>query len=208
MKYKAVFFDLDGTLMDTSEGIFACGRYAMDKAGIPFPELENPNLFIGPPLADCFRVVLGVHDEKKVEQLCHYYHDSYMEKGQYLAKFYPGIPEVLKLLKEKGYRLGIASMKNEDLVRQMCTHFKVDDVFDVQLGIDLMGTMTKADLLQKGFRTLGLKASECVLVGDTPIDEKGAVGAGCAMIRVNWGFGFTEKDPGTISSPYDIPGLV
>ena len=36
MKYKAVFFDLDGTLMDTSEGIFACGRYAMDKAGIEY----------------------------------------------------------------------------------------------------------------------------------------------------------------------------
>ena len=208
MKYKAVFFDLDGTLMDTSEGIFACGRYAMDKAGLPFPELENPNTFIGPPLADCFRVVLGVKDEQKVEALCHYYHDSYMEKGRFMARFYPGILAVLQILKDRGYRLGIASMKNEDLVRQMCSHFKVASYFDVQLGIDLMGTMTKADLILQGCRSLGIEPGECVLVGDTPIDEKGAKDAGCGMIRANWGFGFTKEDPGTISSPYEIPDLV
>lgn len=208
MKYKAVFFDLDGTLMDTSEGVFAGGRYAMEKAGLAFPELENPYTFIGPPLGDCFRVVLGVRDEATVEALCHYYHDYYSEKGCYLAKFYPGIPEVLETLKKRGYILGIASMKNEDMVQKMCRHFKVDSYFDQQLGIDLTGTMDKAALLEKGFRSLGLKSSECVLVGDTTVDEAGAVKAGCDIIRANWGFGFTKTDPGTISSPLEILDLV
>ena len=40
MKYRAVFFDLDGTLMDTSDGIFSGGRYAMDKVGIPMEKSE------------------------------------------------------------------------------------------------------------------------------------------------------------------------
>lgn len=208
MKYKAVFFDLDGTLMDTSDGIFAGGRYAMDKVGIPIPEIEDWNVFIGPPLGDCFRLTFGIKDEEKINQLCEAYHDFYVKEGYYRAHFYPGILETVRQLKERGYILGIASMKNEDLVQQMCRHFKVDDLFDVQLGIDLVGTMTKADLLKDGFKRLGLSASQCVLVGDTKIDAKGAADAGCSCIRANWGFGFKPGEEGTISSPYDILSLV
>ena len=208
MRYKAVFFDLDGTLMDTSDGIFAGGRYAMEKVGIPIPEIDDWNVFIGPPLGDCFRLTFGIRDEDKIRQLCEAYHDFYMREGRYRAHFYPGILEVAKELKEKGHVLGIASMKNEDLVQEMCKHFKVDDLFDVQLGIDLIGTMTKADLLKEGFRRMGLSASECVLVGDTTIDARGAQQAGCDCIRVSWGFGFKPGDDGTINSPYDILSLV
>ena len=208
MKYKAVFFDLDGTLMDTSDGIFAGGRYAMEKVGIPIPEIEDWNVFIGPPLGDCFRLTFGIKDEDIIRQLCEAYHEFYMKEGRFRAHFYPGILEVANELKNRGYVLGIASMKNEDLVQEMCKHFKVDDLFDVQLGIDLVGTMTKADLLKDGFRRLGLSASDSVLVGDTAIDAKGAQQAGCDCIRVNWGFGFKPGEEGTISSPYDILDLV
>ena len=90
----------------------------------------------------------------------------------------------------------------------MCRDFKVSDLFDVQLGIDLVGTMTKGDLLRDGFARLGLRPEECVLVGDTSIDEKGARDAGCDCIRADWGFGFKRGTPGTISSPYDILNLV
>ena len=208
MRYKAVFFDLDGTLMDTSDGIFAGGRYAMEKVGIPIPEIEDWNVFIGPPLGDCFRLTFGIKDEDKIRQLCEAYHEFYMEEGRFRAHFYPGILEVAKELKKRGHVLGIASMKNEDLVQEMCKHFKVDDLFDVQLGIDLIGTMTKADLLKEGFKRLGLSASDCVLIGDTAIDARGAQQAGCDCIRVSWGFGFKPVEEGTINSPYDILNLV
>ncbi|MBQ2050133.1 MAG: HAD hydrolase-like protein [Spirochaetales bacterium] len=208
MKYKAVFFDLDGTLMDTSDGIFAGGRYAMEKVGIPIPEVKDWDVFIGPPLGDCFRQTFGITDEDKVRRLCEAYHDFYMREGRLRAHFYPGILDVVGQLKARGYILGIASMKNEDLVQQMCRDFKVSDLFDVQLGIDLVGTMTKGDLLKDGFARLGLRPEECVLVGDTSIDEKGARDAGCDCIRADWGFGFKRGTPGTISSPYDILDLV
>ena len=208
MKFKAVFFDLDGTLMDTSDGIFAGGRYAMDKVGIPIPEVRDWNIFIGPPLGDCFRITFGIRDEQIIRQLCEAYHEFYMKEGRLRARFYPGILDVVRQLKSRGYILGIASMKNEDLVQQMCRDFKVADLFDVQLGIDLVGTMTKADLLKDGFARLGLRPDECVLIGDTPIDAKGATDAGCQCIRVSWGFGFRPGEGGTIGSPYDILNLV
>ncbi len=208
MRYKAVFFDLDGTLMDTSDGIFAGGRHAMQKVGIPIPENARWDLFIGPPLGDCFRIAFGVKDDAQIEQLCKAYHEFYMDEGRFRACFYPGILDVVKELKRRGYILGIASMKNEDLVQEMCQHFGVSQYFDQQLGIDLVGTMTKADLLTKGFKALGLEPSECVLIGDTDFDARGAQGAHCPCIRVNWGFGYTKKDPGTISRPEDILDLV
>ena len=208
MKYKAVFFDLDGTLMDTSEGVLSGGRYAMDKLGLEIQADARWDLFIGPPLGDCFRLTFGISDDKTVEKLCEAYHEYYMETGRFLAKFYPGILEVLKTLKERGYILGITSMKNEDLVQAMCKHFKVDCYFTEQLGIDLTGTMTKADLLKEGFRRQGLKPEECVLIGDTSIDAKGAADAGCACIKANWGFGFKKDEPDSISDPLEILNLV
>ena len=208
MKYRAVFFDLDGTLMDTSDGIFAGGRYAMDTVGIPVPEIEDWNAFIGPPLGDCFRLTFGITDEDVIHRLCKAYHEFYMREGRLRAHFYPGILDVVHELKNRGHILGIASMKNEDLVQQMCRDFGVSDLFDVQLGIDLVGTMTKADLLRDGFAGLGLQARDCVLIGDTPIDAKGAADAGCDCIRVSWGFGFKKKEAGTISDPFDILKLV
>lgn len=208
MKYKAVFFDLDGTLMDTSEGVFGGGRYAMETVGVEIPSDAKWNIFIGPPLGDCFRLSFGVKDEDTVEKLCEAYHEYYMREGRFLAKFYPGILDVLETLKQRGYKLGIASMKNEDLVQAMCKHFGVDKYFSQQLGIDLMGTMTKGDLLKEGFKRLGLKPQECVLVGDTDTDVRGAKEAGCDCIKVNWGFGFTSDEKGSISKPEEILNLV
>ncbi len=208
MKYKAVFFDLDGTLMDTSEGVFAGGRYAMEKVGIPIPQIDDWNVFIGPPLGDCFRVAFGVTDDATIERLCEAFHDYYEREGQFKARFYPGMLDVLAELKRRGYILGIASMKNEDMVQSMCRHFKVDQYFVEQLGIDLVGTVTKAELLMAAFKRQGLEPGECVLVGDTNTDVKGATDAGCDCIKVNWGFGFKKNTPGTICNPEEILNLV
>ena len=208
MKYKAVFFDMDGTLMDTSRGIYAAGRYAMESLGFEVSPDEKWEGFIGPPLGDCFRITFGVKDNDTIEKLCEAFHEYYIREGCYLSDFYPGITEAIAELKRQGFILGIVSMKNEDVLQNMCSHFGIDRYFDIESGIDLTGTMNKAQLLTKAFGKLGLKSEECVLVGDTQFDCIGARDAGCDFIRVNWGFGYTEADPGTISTPNDILKLV
>ena len=208
MRYKAVFFDLDGTLMDTSDGVFAGGVYAMREQGQVISDSANWDVFIGPPLGDCFRLTFGITDDDLIKRLCQSYHDFYEKEGQFRAKFYPGILDVVGELKKRGYILGIASMKNQDMVQSMCHHFGVDCFFTEQVGIDLVGTMTKADLLSAAFKHLHLSAKDCVLIGDTELDVQGAMGAGCDCIRVNWGFGFKSGTPGTISHPSEILALV
>ena len=208
VKYKAVFFDFDGTLMDTSVGIFAGGRYAMEKAGLPISPDTNWRSFIGPPIDDCFRIAFGVKDEAVIPNLVSYYREFYEKTGRYQAVFYPGILDTLKTLKARGYKLAVASMKNEDLVIEMCEHFKIDKLFDELLGLDLNCEVTKAALLKEGFKRMNLKPTDCVLVGDTLIDQDGAQKAGCAFLAVDWGFGFQKGAAGTISDASQILDLV
>lgn len=209
MKYKAVFFDFDGTLMDTSSGIYEGGRYAMERLGLPIDEEHTVwRSFIGPPIGDCFRITFGVKDDAVVDELVRQYRLYYGREGRFKASFYPGIVDVLKTLKQRGYRLAVASMKNEDLVVEMCSYFGIDGLFDEMLGLDLAGEATKAGLLKEGFSRMGLEPSECVLVGDTLIDSDGAKAAGCDCIRVDWGFGFTGGEAGTIHDAKQILDLV
>lgn len=209
MKYKAVFFDFDGTLMDTSKGIYAGGRYAMESLGLTIDEKNTIwRSFIGPPIGDCFRITFGIKDDAVVQKLVDKYRSYYESEGMYSAVFYPGILDVLHSLKKDGFKLAVASMKNEDLVVDMCNYFGISNLFDELLGLDLAGEATKAGLLKEGFKRLNLKPSECVLVGDTTIDKEGASQAGCNCICVDWGFGFSKGEPGTISDPNQILTLV
>lgn len=209
MRYKAVFFDFDGTLMDTSKGIYAGGRYAMEKLGLPIDEEHTVwRSFIGPPIGDCFRITFGIKDDDVVKELVRQYRIYYEKEGRFLASFYPGILDTLKTLKSMGCKLAVASMKNEDLVIEMCNHFGIANLFDQMLGLDLAGEVTKASLLKKGFEKMGVAPSQSVLVGDTAIDKDGATLAGCDCICVDWGFGFTKGENGTISSAQSIIDIV
>lgn len=208
MKYKAVFFDFDGTLMDTSVGIINSGYKAMQDVGVPIP--ENPNLrsFIGPPLMDCFRVTFGVTDRDTLLKLVERYRFYYHDKGMFEAEFYPDMVEIIRELKEKGYKVCVASMKMDDVVKQIC------DVFDLTKYLDYCGGMidddydTKAEIVKRGAEKLGLECKDCVLIGDTAIDEKGAETAGAGFIKVGWGYGFTPTDEGVINNTRDILKLV
>ena len=203
-RYKALFFDFDGTLMDTSEGVFNGGRYAMEKAGIQIPENADWRGFIGPPLHECFRLAFGVRDRKTQDLLCTYYREYYRKEGMFQAYFYDGILDVIGKLRRGGCRIGIASMKNTDLIVDMCSHFGVSNLFDAKCGLNPDESNTKADVLREGMKSLGVLPSETTLVGDTMVDVLGAQEAGCDCIRVGWGFGFSRGEEGTTDSPYDI----
>lgn len=206
MSCKAVFFDLDGTLMDTSEGIFLNAVETMQALGVPIPEGSDLRKFVGPPLRECFRITFGVQDEDLLDRLKDQYKSTYEPKGRYYnACFYPGIIDTLKELKRRGYKTAITSMKGDDLVKTMARHFSVESLFDGLYGFEeINGKKTKKDIVLHACKELGIKPSECTLVGDTVVDEIGARDAGASFIKVNWGFGFEPGEPGSISKAEEI----
>ena len=78
--YKAIFFDLDGTLTESGEGITKSVQYALEKLGVSASDLEPLKVFVGPPLLDQFMKYAGF-DKETAQKGIEYYRERYSEKG-------------------------------------------------------------------------------------------------------------------------------
>ena len=101
--YRYIFFDLDGTLTDSKEGVIKSARYAIEKMG--WPQLSDATLlkFVGPPLVDSFMAQCGA-TRAQAEEAVECYRERYMPIGIYENAAAEGAVELLKHLREKGYR--------------------------------------------------------------------------------------------------------
>ena len=99
--YKAILFDLDGTLTDSGEGITKSVQYALEKVGKPEPDLQKLRIFVGPPLLEQFQEYAGI-DEETARKAGEIYRERYAPVGIYENELYPGIPEMLSGLKQRG----------------------------------------------------------------------------------------------------------
>ena len=108
--YDICFFDLDGTIIDSSPGITNSVMYALEKFGIEETEREKLYKFIGPPLTDSFARFYGFDDEKSWKAV-EYYREYYQDTGIFECSVYPGFEKSLKALKAAGKRLFVANRK-------------------------------------------------------------------------------------------------
>lgn len=202
MKFDLVLFDFDGTLMDTSEGIFHCARQTMAELGKTVAPDVNMNLFVGPPLGDCFRITFGL-EEGLIDQACQIYRRHYGTVGKYEAKFYPHVIEALNTLHDAGIPLAITTMKASFLAGEIAEHFGFKSLIDAVFGADLKGSCTKKDLVEAACSHFGARdLSRVILVGDTMLDANGAREAGVDFLGVSFGFGeFTEEQKAGFSHP-------
>lgn len=191
---KTILFDLDGTLVNSEEGITKCAQYALEAFGIHEPDLKKLRFFIGPPLIDTFQEKYGMSRETAAEATAKY-RERYNPIGIYECELYEGVEELLRSLKHKGYRIGMASSKPEVSCRKLLTHFQIAQYFDEVAGATMDGKInSKIEVLNEAIRRMHLtKLSDVVLIGDTRFDVLGAKEAGIDCIGVSFGFGTTEE---------------
>ena len=123
-QFTHFFWDLDGTLTRSAEGIVNSVRYALESFGIKEADDEKIRRFIGPPLAESFNVFYGLNEEqcnKAIEK----YREFYTEKGIFQNAVYEGIPETLQKLKESGKKLYVATSKPEVFMFRILEHFNL-----------------------------------------------------------------------------------
>lgn len=188
-KYRAVLFDLDGTLLDTSRGILNCISYAEAVMPLPALSLERKRSFIGPPLLESFMREYSL-DEEGAMRAATVYRDRYREKGMLEAEVYPDIPDLLASLKNAGYIMAVATLKLGDYADKVISSFGLSPYFHCVCGTDEKGTVTKAEIINRCLERMGAAASEAVLIGDSSFDRNGARQAGVDFIGVSYGFGF------------------
>ncbi len=200
---KAVLFDFDGTLADSSPGIFHTALYTVRSLGITREYSdEEMRKFIGPPLRMCFSVAFGL-DESLLDSAVRIYREEYRKRGMFMMSLYPGMEELLRRLRKEGFKLAVATFKGEVLVRQCLENLGILSLFDAVSGSNEVETRTKSDIIRHALADMGVDADEAVMVGDTPTDRTGAEEAGTSFIGVSYGFGF-RKEEGAVDSPFGI----
>ena len=199
--HTVISFDLDGTLLDTSEGIFNTAQYVMTSFDKELLDDEQLRRFVGPPLRLCFRDIAEIEPEL-VDEAVHRYRTYYSESGGMVkAEIYANMVELLQALKERDYQLAVATNKNEKLAHTVLDHFGLDSYFDYIGGMDEEGTLTKSDIIIKVLNHFELKEGQkALMIGDTHLDQEGSQNTGIDFVAVKWGFGFNSDTPPQQSS--------
>ncbi len=188
MKKRTILFDLDGTLVNTGEGVTKSVKYALEQFGIQETDQRKLERFIGPPLMESFPREYGFSVEKSSEAV-KFFRQRYESVGVYECALYPGVEESLKRLQEQGLQLGIASSKREELCHVVLEYLKIENYFDLIGGARDAGASTKLQVLEDVLKRLSIRErSQTVLIGDTRYDAQGAKEAGIDCIGITYGF--------------------
>lgn len=193
MQYQAVFFDLDGTLMDTSEGVLKAIDYIIDTFHLLPLSRDVKRSFIGPPIQQSFQMHYGCTPERASE-LAAAWRDAYRLYFLLDAVPYNGIYDLLRFLRRKGIKSGVATNKREDYTLQLLEHFSFKPLFDCIVGSDFAGKRSKTDMIRLCMEYTGVTdADKCLMIGDTTSDMTAAREAGIAFLGVSYGFGYTKN---------------
>lgn len=198
MKYKLILFDLDGTLLDTSPGIFNSVRFALKESGLPQIPDDQLSDFVGPPPKQMYMKKFGL-DDKTAFEVAQKHREYGRTKAIYEAKQYPGIKNILKKLKEYGCKLGVATLKSQGIAETVLKNQDLYSYMDVVVGMNDSETMTKADTIRQAMSALCI-VDNVLMVGDSVYDFEGAVEAGVEFIGVLYGFGFKSENTKIYSS--------
>lgn len=208
MAYKAILFDLDGTLTDSGEGIINCAIPALEHFGITPPSKEEMRVFVGPPLHETF-IKFGVPADKTDEAI-EVYRQRYIPIGIFENKLYSGIPELLASLVNREHKLYVATSKPEFMTRQILERFALTQYFTGICGASTDSSRnTKEAVIEYLLEQHG-RQEDMVMVGDTIYDIRGAAFHGIPAIGVSWGYGKVEdmKKEGAVAIAHSTQELL
>ena len=189
MKYKAIIFDLDGTLTDTLEDLCLSTNYALSSCGLPERHPDEVRRFVGNGVRKLIERAVPADTEPAMLEWCFdAFRSHYIIHCQDHTQLYPGIASLLTALHAKGYRMAVVSNKMQSGVTELARLF-FQGVIDVAIG-EQPGIPRKPapDMVQAALAGLGVTTEEAVYVGDSDVDLQTAANAGLPCISVLWGF--------------------
>lgn len=191
MKYQAVLFDLDGTLLNTLEDLRDAVNAALRSQGLPERSLEEVRNFVGNGIVRLMeRAVPGGKDHPAFNEIMNVFCAFYGEHCQDKTAAYPGIPEMLRTLKKYHIKTAVVSNKADFAVQELMPVY-FSGLIDTAYGENEAAGIRKKpspDMVQQALRDLGCETEHTVYVGDSDVDLQTAANAGMDCISVSWGF--------------------
>jgi phosphoglycolate phosphatase len=182
-----MFFDLDGTLLDSQSGIIASLQHTMIELGGEEPSADELRGLIGMPLPYIFSGLLGEGGD--IGAAVDLYRDHYTEEAMFDAVPYDGIGEMFDELMTIDARLFIATSKPQIYAQQIAEHFGLLEPVERLFGSEIDGTNSdKTALLQFALDEIGEDPAKCIMVGDRQMDIFGAKNNDIPNIGALWGY--------------------
>lgn len=186
-KYKAVLFDMDGTLLNTLADLTDAVNHVLAAHGYPIRTVEEVRTFVGNGAAKLIeRAVPRGTDAATVAAVLEEYKAWYEAHSCVKTAPYPGIPAVLAALRREGVRTAVVSNKPDGATKALAAKFFPDlPAFGQRDGVP---AKPAPDMAWAALAALGVGGGEAAYVGDSEVDVATAKNAGLVLVAVDWGF--------------------
>lgn len=192
MKYKAIVFDWDGTLMNSVNKIVETMQSSAKHLGLPVPEFNQAKEVIGISLLPALQKLFNIEDEKLAMKLFHTYKEHFKDHTQICSPLFNGALELLETLKQRGYILAVATGKARQGLDHNWRHSNTKHFFSASKTADDAQSKPSPDMLQQILSELNLSADQVLMVGDTTYDM--AMAESINMDRIGVSFGVHSAD--------------
>lgn len=185
-KYKAVLFDLDGTLLNTSFDLADALNFALNKHGFNTFSTEAVVKMVGHGITNLIKTATNGSDDvvlKVRTDFKNYYKEHLCDK----TLPYDGIIDLLKDLKANGVYTAVVSNKYNQATKILCDTF-FGDLIDFAIGEDNCPTKPDPYMANTVINYFNVPKTSCVFVGDADTDINTAKNTGIDCITVSWGF--------------------
>ena len=190
MRYQGVLWDMDGTVLDTLEDLWAAVNVSLRRFSLPEASLEAVRAGLGNGAA---HLISCVAPEEKREQVLAFYKPWYDAHCNLKTRPYPGILPLMGALRAGGVRQAIISNKPDPAVQELAKSY-FPGLLDSAVGeSETVRRKPNPDAVLAAVRQMGLTVADCVYIGDTEVDLATARNAGMACIAVSWGFRSREQ---------------
>ena len=186
---NTIVFDMDGTVLNTLEDLTISVNYVLEKYGMPKRSLEEYRMFFGNGIRHALELALpeGVSPEI-LDEMVPVFREHYDRHCLDNTRPYDGILDLMKELKDCGYKMAIVSNKIDSAVKELNTRF-FSEFVDVAIG-EKPGIKRKPapDTVYEALKELKSDVNEAVYIGDSEVDYATAQNSGLKCISVLWGF--------------------
>ena len=187
MRYPVIIFDWDGTLMDSIDKIVACVKQAAINCDLVSPDTIAIRNIIGLSLDKAMLTLFPCISTTQKALMIKEYRECYLSSNHQTTPFYPGIKDCLITLKEKGYKLAVATGKGRNGLTQMLKQEQVEDLFCVTYCAEETASKPDPLMLHKILEDFNIEASQALMIGDSSYDLEMANNAGIDCIGVTYG---------------------
>lgn len=192
--YKAVIFDLDGTLLDTLGDLHAAVNHALRCFDFPERSLDEVRRFIGNGVVKLMERSTPEGTDEETDRKClEVFRKYYLVHMQDMTAPYEGVIQLIERLREKGIKTAVVSNKLHQAVYELCQDY-FPGLIDEAIGVSNENERKPSPVnVFKAMEKMDVKADECIYIGDSEVDVQTAHNAGVKCIGVTWGFRDREE---------------